>query len=98
MIRVVLPYHLRLLAQISGEVQLEVEAPVTPRAIFDALEERFPMLRGTIREHETGKRRPLLRYYACNDDVSLDPPDKELPTAIASGAEPFLVIGSIAGG
>jgi hypothetical protein len=98
MIRVVLPYHLRLLAHVNGEVQLDVVAPVTQRSILDALEARYPMLRGTIRDHVTGQRRALLRFFACNDDLSFDPPDTPLPDAIAAGAEPFLIIGSIAGG
>ncbi len=98
MIRVVLPYHLKLLARITGEVQLEAPPPVTQRSILDALEAKFPMLRGTIRDHFTGQRRALLRYYACNEDRSLDSPDEPLPEAIASGKEPFLIIGSIAGG
>ena len=98
MIRVALPYHLRLLGKIDGEVQLDVAAPVTTRAILDALEDRYPMLRGTIRDHVTAKRRPFIRFYACNEDLSLDSPDDPLPAPIASGAEPFLVIGAIAGG
>jgi sulfur-carrier protein len=98
MIRVALPYHLRLLGKIDGEVELEVAAPVSTRAILDALEDRYPMLRGTIRDHVTAKRRPFIRFYACNEDLSLDSPDTPLPAAIASGAEPFLIIGAIAGG
>jgi molybdopterin synthase sulfur carrier subunit len=98
MIRVVLPYHLRLLARVNGEVQLEVAAPVTQRSILDALENRYPMLRGTIRDHVTGQRRALLRFFACNDDFSHESPDTPLPDPVASGAEPFLIIGSIAGG
>ncbi len=98
MIRVALPYHLRLLGKIDGEVQLDVAAPVTTRAILDALEDRYPMLRGTIRDHVTAKRRPFIRFYACNEDLSLDSPDDPLPAPIASGAEPFLIIGAIAGG
>ena len=98
MIRVVLPYHLRLLGKIDGEVELDVAAPVSTRAILDALEDRYPMLRGTIRDHVTAKRRPFIRFYACNEDLSLDSPDAPLPAAIASGTEPFLIIGAIAGG
>jgi molybdopterin synthase sulfur carrier subunit len=98
MIRVALPYHLRLLGKIDGEVQLDVATPVTTRAILDALEDRYPMLRGTIRDHVTAKRRPFIRFYACNEDLSLDSPDDPLPAPIASGAEPFLIIGAIAGG
>ena len=98
MVKIVVPYHLRALAHIDGDVTLDVAAPVTTRTILDALEARYPMLRGTIRDHGTGKRRPLLRYFACEEDVSLDPPDTPLPEAIASGAEPFFVVGAIAGG
>src|SRR5438874_439 len=98
MVKIVVPYHLRALAHIDGDVTLDVAAPVTTRTILDALEARYPMLRGTIRDHGTGKRRPLLRYFACEEDVSLDPPDTPLPEAIASGAEPFFVVGSVAGG
>jgi hypothetical protein len=98
MIRVVLPYHLKNLANISGEVQLDVTEPVTLRSVLDALEDRYPVLRGTIRDHATGHRRAFLRFYACEQDFSNDPPDTSLPEAIASGAEPFLVIGAIAGG
>ena len=98
MIRVVLPYHLRLLGKIDGDVQLEVAPPITQRAILDALESRYPMLRGTIRDHVTARRRPFIRFFACNEDLSLDSPDDPLPNAIATGAEPFLVIGAIAGG
>jgi len=98
MIRVVIPYHLRVLAQVSGEVELEVPPPVTQRAILDALEARYPMLRGTIRDYGTLKRRAFLRYYACEQDLSLESPDAPLPEAVASGKEPFLVIGAIAGG
>jgi sulfur-carrier protein len=98
MIRVVLPYHLRLLGKIDGEVQLDVASPITQRAILDALEARYPMLRGTIRDHVTARRRPFIRFFACNEDLSLESPDDPLPNAIATGAEPFLVIGAIAGG
>lgn len=98
MIRVVLPQHLRTLARVDGEVALDVGAPVTQRAILDALEARFPMLRGTIRDHATLKRRPLVRFFACERDVTHDSPDAPLPEAIATGSAPFLVIGAIAGG
>src|SRR5689334_19686210 len=98
MIRVVLPYHLRTLAQVGAEVQLEVAGPATQRSGLDALEARYPMLRGTIRDHGTGRRRPMLRFFACEEDLSLEPPDAPLPDAVASGAEPFWIIGAIAGG
>jgi hypothetical protein len=98
MIRVVLPYHLRTLAHVGGEVQLDVEGPVTQRSVLDALEARYPMLRGTIRDHVTQVRRPMLRFFACEEDLSHEPPDAPLPEAVASGAEPFFVIGAIAGG
>ena len=98
MIRVVLPAHLRTLAHVDGDVELEVESPVTQRSILDALEARFPALRGTIRDHVTRERRPLLRFYACEQDFSLESPDAPLPEAVASGAEPFWIIGAIAGG
>jgi molybdopterin synthase sulfur carrier subunit len=98
MIRVVLPAHLRALAQVEREVTLNVQGPVTQRSILDALEARYPMLRGTIREHVTQKRRPMLRFFACEEDVSHDPVDGPLPDAIASGKEPFFIIGAIAGG
>ena len=98
MIRVILPYHLRTLAQVGAEVQLEVAPPVTQRALLDALEARFPMLRGTIRDHVTLKRRPMLRFFACEEDLSLEPPDAPLPEPVTSGAEPFWIVGAIAGG
>ena len=98
MIRVVLPPHLRTLAHVESEVTLEVTGPVTLRAVLDELENRYPMLRGTIRDHGTLQRRPFLRYFACEQDLSHDPPDTILPDAIASGAEPFIVLGAIAGG
>jgi hypothetical protein len=98
MIRVILPLHLRTLAGIQGEVALAVEPPVTQRSILDALEAHYPMLRGTIRDHATLKRRDFLRFFVCNEDASLDSPDAPLPDAIATGAEPFMVVGAIAGG
>ncbi|MGD0745369.1 MAG: MoaD/ThiS family protein [Verrucomicrobiota bacterium] len=98
MIRVVLPYHLRNLARVDGEVQLEVPGPATTRSVLDALEARYPVLRGTIREHGTLKRRPFVRFFACREDWSLEPPDTRLPDAIVSGAEPFLIVGAMAGG
>jgi sulfur-carrier protein len=98
MIRVVLPAHLRKLAQVEGEVQVEVAGPVTQRTVLDALEARYPMLRGTIRDHTTQKRRAFVRFFACQQDLSHESPDAPLPDAIANGAEPFLVIGAIAGG
>ncbi len=98
MIRVVLPYHLRNLARVDGEVQLEVESPVTVHAVLDALEARYPALRGTIRDHGTLKRRPFVRFFACKEDLSLEPPEATLPEAVASGAEPFLIVGAMAGG
>jgi molybdopterin synthase sulfur carrier subunit len=98
MIRVVIPYHLRLLSGVSGEVTLEVEPPITQRAVLDALETRYPMLCGTIRDQMSKQRRPFLRYYACKEDLSLEEPDALLPEAVASGKEPFLVISAIAGG
>jgi hypothetical protein len=98
MIRVVLPTHLRTLARVSGEVSLEVADPVTRQAILDALEARYPMLRGTIRDHVTRERRPFIRFFACQEDLSLDPPDAALPEAVVIGAEPFLIVGAMAGG
>ncbi len=98
MIRVVLPTHLRTLAHVAGEVELFVEGPVTLCSVLDALEARFPMLRGTIRDHDTKRRRPFLRFFACALDLSHDPPDAPLPEAVATGAEPLLVVGAIAGG
>ena|SRR5579863_9205925 len=98
MIRVVLPPHLRTLANCEREVTLEVASPPTQRSVLDALEQRFPMLRGTIREHVTHKRRPLVRFYACEEDLSHDPPDKPLPESVTSGKEPFVILGAIAGG
>jgi sulfur-carrier protein len=98
MIRVVLPYHLRNLAKVGAEVQLDVEGPLTQRSILDALEARYPMLRGTIRDHTTRKRRPFLRFFVCSEDWSHESPDTPLPDAVASGAEPFFIVGAIAGG
>jgi len=97
-IRVVLPPHLRTLAQVRGDVELEVAAPVTQRSILDALEARYPMLRGTIRDHVTLQRRPFLRFFACEQDFTHEPPDAPVPEAVASGKEPFIVLGAIAGG
>lgn len=98
MIRVVLPAHLRTLSGVTGDVTLEVAAPVTMRAVLDALEARYPMLRGTIRDHGTLKRRDFLRFFVCSEDWSLESPDKPLPEAVANGSEPFFIIGAIAGG
>ena len=98
MIRVVLPYHLRNLARVEGEVQLEVEQPVTVRSVIDALERRYPVLRGTIRDHGTLKRRPFVRFFACKEDLSLEPPETVLPEAVTRGVEPFLIVGAMAGG
>jgi hypothetical protein len=98
MIRVVLPPHLRTLARVDGEVELEIATPVTQRSVLDALETRYPMLSGTMRDHVTQRRRPLVRFFACGEDLSHESPDAALPDAIAKGSEPFLVIGAIAGG
>ncbi len=98
MIRVLLPPHLRTLARVSGEVKLEVVAPVTQRRALDALEAGYPMLRGTIRDHVTKKRRPFVRFFACAEDLSHESPDAPLPFAVASGAEPFVILGAMAGG
>ena len=98
MIRVVLPPHLRGLARISGEVELDIQAPVTLRSVLDALESRYPMLSGTIRDHVTQTRRPFLRVFACGEDLSHQPPDTLLPDVVASGTEPLLIVGAIAGG
>lgn len=98
MIRVVLPYHLRNLAKVGPEVTLTVEGPVTQRSILDTLEAAYPMLRGTIRDHGTSKRRPLLRFFACEQDLSNEDPDTPMPEAVAAGAEPLLIVGAIAGG
>ena len=98
MIRIVLPFHLRTLARVDGEIELEVNGPVTQRSVLDALETRYPMLCGTIRDHVTQQRRAFVRFFACEEDLSHESPDAPLPEAVASGAEPFLVIGAIAGG
>jgi len=98
MIRVAMPAHLRTLAGVNGDVTLEIEGEVTRRSVLDALEKQYPMLRGTIREHVSGERRPFLRFFACGEDITHNSPDDLLPQEIASGAEPFYVIGAIAGG
>ncbi len=98
MIRVVLPTHLRTLAHVDGEVTLEVEGEATQRSVLDALEACYPVLRGTIRDHVTQKRRPFVRFFACEEDLSHEPPDAPLPDQVATGAEPFLIVGAIAGG
>jgi molybdopterin synthase sulfur carrier subunit len=98
MIRVVLPYHLRTLANVDAEVQLEVQGDITIRSVLNALEAKYPMLAGTIRDHATQQRRPFLRFFVCGEDLSLESPDVKLPDKIASGEEPFLIIGAIAGG
>lgn len=98
MIRVTLPFHLRNLAQVGAEVQLEIEGPITQRSVLDALEARYPMLRGTIRDQVTGKRRAFLRFFACQEDLSHEAPDAPLPEEVATGEEPFMIVGAIAGG
>jgi molybdopterin synthase sulfur carrier subunit len=98
MIRVVLPYHLRNLARVSGEVQVDAGSPATLRSVLDALEAAHPNLRGTIRDHATQQRRPFVRFFACQEDLSHEPPDTPLPEAVAAGEEPFLIIGAMAGG
>jgi hypothetical protein len=98
MIRVVLPPHLRTLARVDGELELEVNTPVSQRSVLDALEAQYPMLRGTVRDHITKLRRPMVRFFACGEDLSHESPDAQLPEAIATGSEPFLIIGAIAGG
>ena len=98
MIQLVLPAHLRTLARVDGDVALEVAGPITLRSALDALEDRYPMLRGTIRDHVTLQRRPFLRFFACEQDLSHDPPDTPLPDAVARGEEPLLIVGAIAGG
>ncbi len=98
MIRVILPQHLRTLARVEGEVQVDVDGPVTQRSVLDALEARYPVLCGTMRDHVTLKRRPFIRFFACQEDLSHEAPDSPLPEAVTTGAEPFMVIGAIAGG
>jgi molybdopterin synthase sulfur carrier subunit len=98
MIRVVLPYHLRNLARVSSDVELDVASPVTVSAVLDALEAKYPVLRGTVRDHGTLKRRPFIRFFACKEDLSLEAPDTELPDEVVSGKEPFLIVGAMAGG
>ena len=98
MIRVTLPAHLRKLAHVDGEVNLDVEGQVTQRSILDALEARYPMLKGTIRDHVTQQRRAFVRFFACQEDLSHEPPDARLPDAVATGAQPFMIVGAIAGG
>jgi molybdopterin synthase sulfur carrier subunit len=98
MMRVILPQHLRTLAHVGAEVQIEVKGQPTQRSVLDALEARYPMLRGTIRDHVTQQRRPFLRFFACEEDLSHESPDAPLPEAVASGAEPFVILGAIAGG
>jgi hypothetical protein len=98
MIRVVLPAHLRTLARVGGEVELQVDAPVTQRSVLDALEARYPMLCGTIRDHDGGRRRAFIRFFACEQDLSHEQPDDPLPEAVVTGAEPYLVVGAMAGG
>lgn len=98
MVRVILPQHLRTLARVSGEVTLEVTSPVTQRAVLDALEARYPMLRGTVRDHLTYKRRAFVRFFACEQDLSHESPDTPLPDAVVTGSEPFLIVGAMAGG
>ncbi len=98
MIRVVLPAHLRTLARIDGEVRLDVAGPVTQRSVLDALEGSYPVLRGTIRSHDSGLRRAFIRFFACEQDLSHEPPDDPLPPAVAAGAEPYLIVGAMAGG
>jgi molybdopterin synthase sulfur carrier subunit len=98
MIRIVLPYHLRTLARVEGEVQLDVAAPITLASVLDAIESRYPVLRGTIRDHGSLKRRPFIRFFACKEDWSHESPDASLPEAVATGAEPLMIVGAIAGG
>ena len=98
MVRVILPPHLRTLANVDREVKLDIAAPVTQRSVLDALESRYPMLRGTIRDHVTKQRRPLVRFFACEDDLSHESPDAPLPEKVSAGTEPFVILGAIAGG
>jgi hypothetical protein len=98
MIRVVIPFHLRTLARVDGEIQVAVDGPVTMASVLDAVEKAYPMLRGTIRDHDTHARRPFLRFFACGGDLSLSDPSLPLPPAVAAGSEPFLIVGAVAGG
>jgi sulfur-carrier protein len=98
MIRIMLPYHLRNLAHVDDEVRLDVKSPITLRAVLDTLEDSYPMLRGTLRDHVTLRRRPFIRFFACKEDLSLEPPETSLPDAVINGAEPLLIIGAMAGG
>ena len=98
MIRVVLPFHLRNLARVDGEIAIDVAGPVTVRSVLDAIEALYPVLRGTIRDHGTLQRRPFVRFFACQEDLSLEPPETPLPGAVVTGAEPFLIVGAMAGG
>lgn len=98
MVRVILPQHLRTLAHVNGEVTLDITGPATVEAVLDALEVRYPMLRGTIRDHATRRRRPFIRFFACEQDLSHEPPDSPLPDTVATGAEPLLIVGAMAGG
>jgi molybdopterin synthase sulfur carrier subunit len=98
MIRIVRPFHLRTLARVDGDVHLQVADPVTLNSLLDALEQHYPVLRGTIRDHVTLRRRPFVRFFACEQDLSLDPPDTALPAAVLTGAEPFMIVGAMAGG
>jgi len=98
MIRVVLPYHLRNLARVDGELELQIEGPPTLSSVLDAIEATYPVLRGTIRDHVTLRRRPFVRFFACKEDLSLEPPDTRLPEAVTTGIEPFLIVGAMAGG
>ena len=98
MIRVMLPYHLRNLARVEGEVQLEVTGPVTVGSVLEELESRYPVLRGTVRDHGTLRRRPFVRFFACKEDLSLEPPETKLPEEVVTGKEPFMIVGAIAGG
>jgi hypothetical protein len=98
LIRVILPAHLRALARINGEVHLELDTPVTQRTVLDELETQYPMLAGTMRDHDSQQRRPFVRFYACQEDLSNDSPDEELPAAVTNGTEPYLIVGAMAGG